>query len=269
MDWTGIETRTYWLVFCVTFLVVGWWENRAPERDWLIPSGKRWRNHFVLFLVLPALRLVVHWSSPVVAALAVEASGWGLLPKLGVPYWVGFVVSVLALDGVKYAMHRLFHIVPFLWPVHRVHHSDPDFDVSTSVRFHPVETILMQASGYGVIFALGTPVAAVLTAGLVGNFVNVFQHANAKLPERWEERIRPLLMTARVHRIHHSDAWSDEHTNFGEVYPWWDRMLGTYRWIPERGAEMQVGLPGYQDEKSMGLVEMLTQPLKADRAKTS
>lgn len=91
------------------------------------------------------------------------------------------------------------------------------------------------------------------------------QHANAGLSEQWEERIRPLLMTARVHRIHHSDSWRDEHTNFGEVFPWWDRMFGTYAWTPERGERMDVGLEGYQNEGSMGLLEMLLQPLKPER----
>ena len=139
MDWIRLETRVYWVVFVGAFLLVGMWENRTPERDWLVPSGKRWRNHFLLFLCFAVVQLAVRLGSPVSVALAAESGGWGLLPRLGLPYWLGFGVTVLALDAVKYGMHRLFHMLPFLWPVHRVHHSDPDFDVATSLRFHPAK----------------------------------------------------------------------------------------------------------------------------------
>lgn len=265
MDWPKLESQTFWWVFCSAFLLTAMWETRHPNREWLISTGKRWTNHFLLYLASSVLRMTFTLLSPVGAALAAQKSGWGLFHQIDAPSWLAFLTAVLALDLTKYGMHRLFHALPFLWPIHRVHHSDPDFDVTTSVRFHPLELFLVQSADVGAIFLLGVPATGVFAAGVLSNLVNVTQHANANLPEAVEAGLRPLVFTARMHRIHHSDSWQDEHRNFGEVFPWWDGMFGTYTREAERGEQMQVGLEGYQDEKSMGLLEMLLQPLRAAR----
>ena len=265
MDWHRLESQTFWCVFCSAFLLTAMWETRHRNREWLIPTGKRWTNHFLLYFASSLWRMMIALMSPVTAALVAQQSGWGLFHQVRTPNWLAFVVTLLALDLTKYGMHRLFHALPFLWPIHRVHHSDPDFDVTPSVRFHPLESFLMQSADVGMILILGAPAAGVFAAGVLSNLVNVTQHANADLPEAVETRLRPLVLTARMHRIHHSDSWQDEHRNFGEVFPWWDGLFGTYTRVPERGAQMRVGLEGYQDERSMGLLEMLLQPLHAAR----
>lgn len=149
MNWVQLETRSFWIVFVATFLLVGAWETRHPNRQWRIASGKRWTQHFLLYLTNPIVRLAVTIATPVSAALLAQQNHWGLLHRIEAPLWVGLAVTLPLLDLVKYWMHRLFHALPFLWPVHRVHHSDPDFDVSTAIRFHPIEPLLMQAADVG------------------------------------------------------------------------------------------------------------------------
>jgi sterol desaturase/sphingolipid hydroxylase (fatty acid hydroxylase superfamily) len=159
----------------------------------------------------------------------------------------------------------MMHGFGWLWRIHRVHHSDPDFDVSTGVRFHPLEIILVAGFDLVVIWLAAPPVAGVLTSVVVACAINFAEHANAKLPDSWEKALRPWLVTARTHRIHHSTGFADQNSNFGELVPWWDRMFGTYRASADAGEHFEVGLPGYRSARSLDFGEMLLQPLQDSR----
>lgn len=260
MDWLRLESSAYWMAFTVTFLFVAMWESWRPERELKISAGRRWTVHGVLMVSGAAVRLAVVRLSPVAAALYVAETRETMLQRTSL--WVAIPLTVLMLDFAKYVTHRLFHSVGWLWRVHRVHHSDPDFDVSTGLRFHPLEPFLPQLADLGLILLVGPPVAAVVTATVLAAVINFLEHANATLPPKWEKALGTVFVTARMHRVHHSEAMADQQSNYGELFSWWDKLLGTYRAEP---ASAGIGLRGYQDARSMGLSDMLLQPFQASR----
>ncbi|MEO5924070.1 MAG: sterol desaturase family protein [Bryobacteraceae bacterium] len=265
MDWARIGSTAYWTTFTVAFLLVAAWESRAPERPWVVPAGRRWTVHGLLMISGALLRAAVLRLSPVAVAMG-PARSWSFPWASGLPVWVGVPVAVLLLDLSKYFTHRLFHAIPWFWRVHRVHHSDPDFDVSTGLRFHPLEPLLPVASDLLLIQLFALPVEGVIAAQLVSVASNFFEHANADVPDAWGKVLRGWLVLPRTHRIHHSDAFGDQQTNFGEAFVWWDKLFGTYRDRSEAGGTFAVGLPGYQEPRSVEFVEMLMQPFHAERA---
>jgi sterol desaturase/sphingolipid hydroxylase (fatty acid hydroxylase superfamily) len=260
MDWIRFESSAYWITFTVTFLLVAVWESKSPDRDLRFPTGRRWTIHGLLTLFSAVFRMLVLRLSPVAFALAQEHGR----DISALPLWVGIPVTVLLLDLAKYGTHRLFHAIPWLWRIHRVHHSDPDFDVSTGLRFHPLEPLLPLSVEFAAILLLAPPVQGVIAAQLLPCTINFIQHANANLPSSWERGLQRWFVTPRMHRIHHSERIADQQSNFGDLFPWWDRWVGTYR-AEAAEAKLVVGLRGYQNEQSVGLAEMLTQPFQASR----
>ena len=162
------------------------------------------------------------------ATLAAER-GWGLLNTFAVPYWAALVLAVVALDFAIYLQHVMFHAVPALWRLHRVHHADPDFDITTGARFHPIEIVLSMLIKLAVIAVLGAPAAAVLIFEVLLNGTAIFNHANLRLPPGVDRILRRFVVTPDMHRIHHSMEVVEANTNFGFNLPWWDRLFGTYR----------------------------------------
>ena len=215
-------------------------------------------------MVASLLSMLLLRSTPVLAALAVQHSRYGLRWLEHVPPFAAFVLAVLVLDLVKYATHRLQHATGWLWRVHQVHHSDPDFEVSTGLRAHPFETLLTQGAALLVILALRLPPAAVLAAELMACAQSFFQHANASLPPTLERALRPWLVTPDLHRIHHSMEEADQRRNLGETFPWWDRLFGTYSASTATGnEEFPTGLKGAKNAGSLRLAFMLATPFKA------
>jgi sterol desaturase/sphingolipid hydroxylase (fatty acid hydroxylase superfamily) len=263
-NWGQAESYAYWTTFTVAFLGVSVWESIRPRGPLSVPAARRWRNHGLLLLVASLLSMVVLRSTPVLAAMAVQRGKYGLTWLEHAPPFASFVVTLLLLDFVKYATHRLLHSTGFLWRIHQVHHSDPDFEVSTGLRAHPIETILLQASALLAIFALRLPPAAVLAGELMSCAQSFFQHANASLPPALERALRPLLVTPDLHRIHHSMEEADQRRNLGETFPWWDRLLGTYSPSTTTGNEQfPTGLKGANNAGSLRLAFMLATPFKA------
>jgi len=244
------------MVFVVMFLAVAAWETRGPNRDWIVPSARRWTVHAVLLTISAAISGAILGLSPVMAAVAASGHSWGLLSQPWIPFGIRLVLTVLVLDFVKYATHRMLHSVPWLWRIHRMHHSDPDFDVSTAARVHPVEFIFVQSGTIGTIWLLAPPPLAVLIAILIAAFFSFFEHANASLPVKWEQRVRPWIVTPDMHRIHHSERDVEQTRNYGEIFPWWDWALRTYQ--PEPEGKLVVGLRGYQTIQSLEPNVLLT-----------
>jgi sterol desaturase/sphingolipid hydroxylase (fatty acid hydroxylase superfamily) len=208
-----------------------------------------------IFLILRVGALVVAYS--------VAHSPYGLLNRESLPVWLRYALAILLVDLSRYAHHYLYHAVPILWRVHQVHHSDPDYDWSTGLRFHPLEGLLSQACDLLVIALLAPPVLAVLTLDVLEAALNLFQHANIALPQWIGSPLRLFLITPDMHRIHHSGDIADQNTNYGITFPWWDRLFGTYRQDPALGHDrMGVGMPEIPIEQACSLVGMLVMPFR-------
>jgi sterol desaturase/sphingolipid hydroxylase (fatty acid hydroxylase superfamily) len=192
-----------------------------------------------------------------------ESRGWGLLQAIGpVPVWTGIAASVVLLDLAIYLQHVLFHAVPSLWRLHRVHHTDPELDVTTGVRFHPVEFLLSAGFKVAVVGALGAPVAGVIAFEIALNTGSLWSHANLRLPETADRLLRMVLVTPDMHRVHHSIDRAETDRNFGFTLSWWDRLLGTYRAQPAAGHEaMVIGVAGFATGDVLGLGRLLVQPI--------
>lgn len=247
--------------FSVVLLVMMLWERRQPRRALSLRRIQRWPGNLGVIVVDS---VVVRLAFPVlavgVAGLA-EARGWGLFHGLHTPFWLAGIASLLLLDGVIYGQHVLFHKAPLLWRLHRMHHSDLDFDVTTALRFHPLEIVLSMLIKLGVVAALGAPPVAVMLFEVILNATAMFNHGNIRLPERLDRLLRWVLVTPDMHRIHHSIHPEETNSNFGFNLPWWDRLFGTYRDQPRDGhIGMTIGLESFRDRRATGLVNLLLQP---------
>jgi sterol desaturase/sphingolipid hydroxylase (fatty acid hydroxylase superfamily) len=171
--------------------------------------------------------------------------------------------TILLLDLLNYAAHRTFHSVSFLWRVHEVHHSDPDYDVSTAARFHPIEVVGVQGAHLAVIALLAPPALAVFIAGLLTEVLNLFVHANASLPGWVERWLRIVFITPDLHRIHHSEDIGEQQRNLGQTFAFWDRLFGTFQQDEPRAGEITTGLKGFQNAESFGLGFMLMGPFQS------
>jgi sterol desaturase/sphingolipid hydroxylase (fatty acid hydroxylase superfamily) len=248
------------------FLGVAVWESFRPNRQLSAVPERRWGRHGIVLIVCTIISVGLYRVSPVIVAMAFAGSRFGILNKPWLPFAGRCILAILLLDFVKYATHRVYHSVPFLWRVHGVHHSDPDFDVSTAARVHPIEVILTQGAYFVVIAIFAPPVIGVLVAELISAFQSFFGHANASLPGWAEKPVRRLFVTPDMHRIHHSEDAGEQFRNFGDSFPWWDRLFQTYLAEPAAGqAGMIVGLKGYQNDASLGVGFMLRQPFLPER----
>ena len=250
--------------FAGIFAAMAGWEVVAPRRDRNLGRMLRWpANIGVIVLDTLLVRLLLP-TGAVGFAIVAEARGWGLMPAVGLPAWAGVPLAVVALDLAIYWQHVLLHRVPALWRLHRMHHADLEFDVSTGVRFHPIEILLSMGVKLGVVAALGAPAVAVLAFEVLLNATSLFNHSNVRMPPRLDRALRLALVTPDMHRVHHSVAEDEANSNFGFNLPWWDRLFGTYRDQPADGhAAMAIGIAPFRDPAEQRLDRMLTQPFRA------
>jgi sterol desaturase/sphingolipid hydroxylase (fatty acid hydroxylase superfamily) len=182
---------------------------------------------------------------------------------LSLPVWIAIPAGIVLLDLAIYFQHVMFHAVPTLWRLHRVHHADPEFDVTTGTRFHPVEILLSTAIKCGAVAASGAPPVAVLVFELLLNATAMFNHANASLPAWLDRVMRLIVVTPDMHRVHHSIRYEESSSNFGFNLPWWDRLFGTYRPQPKLGHEgMTIGVDAFRSADDSRLERLLVQPFK-------
>lgn len=256
-----LESSAYWVTFIAAFLAVAIWESGRPLRPLISAAGRRWSNHAILLAACFLCTGLMLRVTPVFVASAAQDSPYGLLNHAWIPMWLRFVVTLLALDFLHYGIHRLFHSVYFLWRIHEVHHSDRDFDVSTAARFHPLEVLITQGIYLGGIVLLAPPAAAVLVAEMLVIAENLFVHANQSLPARVERILRQVVVTPDLHRIHHSEEFLEQNRNFGQFFPWWDRLLRTYAATPVRGTDgLVIGVKELGSTDTMPVPYMLTEP---------
>ncbi len=242
--------------------VMGFWEIAAPRRQRRISQGLRWLNNLgLVFLNSLVVRLLFPMAAVGVAAFAAER-GWGVLNMMNLPAGFEGLFAVLFLDGVIYFQHVLMHAVPVLWRLHRVHHADLDFDVTTGARFHPIEIVLSILIKFSAIVVLGPSVVAVILFEVLLNATAMFNHSNIALPLGLDRVLRLFVVTPDMHRVHHSEEDDECNSNFGFNLPWWDRLFGTYAAQPRAGHEaMCIGIHTYHDPKQVvWLPGMLTFP---------
>ncbi|MGC2517874.1 MAG: sterol desaturase family protein [Burkholderiales bacterium] len=245
--------------FFGVFALMAVWEAVTPRRVRLFPRRVRWLHNLALVVLNSVILRLLFPLAAVGFALLTAERGWGLLNAFDVPFWWAFVLSMLALDFAIYLQHVMFHAVPLLWRLHRVHHADPDIDVTTGVRFHPFEIVLSMLIKFAAIMVLGAPAAAVLVFEVLLNATAMFNHANLRLREPVDRFLRRMLVTPEMHRIHHSMEAVETNSNFGFNLPWWDRLFGTYRArarLPQESMAIGVkGLTGSdQAVKLLGLL---------------
>ena len=251
--------------FLGVLIAMAAWEAAAPRRRRDIPRLLRWTNNLMIVVVDA---IVVRLVFPMVAvglALVAADQGWGLLNVLEAPDSLAFVVSLLVLDLAIYLQHVMFHAVPALWRVHRVHHADLEFDVTTGLRFHPVEILLSMGVKLAAVVALGPPAIAVLVFEVLLNASAMFNHSNVRIVPGIDRVLRWIVVTPDMHHVHHSIVVSETNSNFGFSLPWWDRLFGTYRAQPAAGHDaMTIGIGQFREAADLRLDRMLVQPFRGD-----
>ena len=248
--------------FFGVFALMAVWETAAPRRARLLPRRVRWLHNLALVVLNGLLVRLLFPVAAVGFAVLSAGRGWGLLNAFEVPFWWAFALSVIALDCAIYLQHVMFHAVPLLWRLHRVHHADADVDVTTGARFHPIEILLSMLIKFAAIAVLGAPAAAVLVFEVLLNGTAMFNHANLRLPEAVDRFLRWMLVTPEMHRIHHSMEVHETNSNFGFNLPWWDRLFGTYRpraRLPQES--MAIGVKGLTgSDRAVKLTGLLAIP---------
>jgi sterol desaturase/sphingolipid hydroxylase (fatty acid hydroxylase superfamily) len=261
----GNEPIIRLIAFAGILAAMALWELFAPRRRQEIGRGRRWPNNLGVVVVDTLLVRLVFPTAAVGMALIAEERGWGFFHAFDVPFWLAFIASVVLLDLAIYLQHVLFHAVPILWRLHRMHHADLEFDVTTGIRFHPIEILLSMVIKFAVVAALGTPAAAVLVFEVILNATSMFNHGNVRLPEKIDRWLRWIVVTPEMHRVHHSIVARETNSNFGFNLPWWDRMFGTYRAQPQAGhLGMTIGISQFRDPGELRLDRMLIQPFRDD-----
>lgn len=249
--------------FLGMFVVMAAWEILSPRRRYRVPRLLRWTNNLGLVIVDTLLLRLVFPVLAIGVAVNAEVNGWGLLNLIDIPAIVAVIVALLLLDLAIYGQHVATHKIPFLWRLHRVHHADLDFDLTTGLRFHPVEILLSMGFKMLVVLALGAPAVAVLIFEVVLNVSAVFNHGNVSLPAAVDRWLRWIIVTPDMHRVHHSIHRIETDSNYGFSLSWWDRLFGTYTSQPTDGHDrMTIGIEQFRTRRDLWLDRLLLQPLR-------
>ncbi len=263
-DWIlGHEMPVRLSFFFGMFAIIAVWEIHAPRRKLTVSKGVRWVNNLSLIFLNSFILRFLFPTAAVGVALVAQQKGWGLLNTYQMSFWSALVISVIAMDFVIYLQHVMVHAIPVLWRLHRVHHADLDYDVTTGARFHTIEIILSMLIKSATIMVLGPPLIAVVIFEVLLNATAMFNHGNIYIPEKVDRILRLFVVTPDMHRVHHSVKASLANSNFGFSFPWWDRIFGTYLAQPEEGhVQMKLGIEDFRDPIQVNyLPGMLLMPL--------
>jgi sterol desaturase/sphingolipid hydroxylase (fatty acid hydroxylase superfamily) len=247
--------------FIGILIIMAFWEYFAPRRPLITSKAMRWASNLGLVLIdSVSVRLVFPTALAGMALLSQE-KGWGLLNYLELPYLLDLCLGVLILDFAIYLQHIMFHAIPVFWRLHMVHHSDMDYDVTTGVRFHPIEIILSMGIKMAVVLLIGPLPLAIPIFEILLNGTSMFNHGNVRYPLGIDKWLRLLVVTPEMHRVHHSNIRWETNCNFGFNFPWWDRLFGTYRPQPAKGhLGMTIGLDQYKDPKKLTFLWLIALP---------
>jgi len=250
-------------VFLGVLGVMALWEVAAPQRRRDIPRVLRWSNNLALVVVDTVFLRLAFPVLAVGVAVAAGDAGWGLFNALDWPLWLEVLLAFAILDLTIYLQHVLFHAVPALWRLHRMHHADLEVDTTTGLRFHPLEILASMAIKLAVVGAIGAPAVVVIVFEVVLNASALFNHANVRLPKRLDALLRLVIVTPDMHRVHHSIIPAETNSNFGFNLPWWDRLFGTYLAQPREGHHgMTIGIEQFRTRRDLWIDAMLVQPFR-------
>lgn len=249
--------------FVGVLILIGLWEMVAPKRVLTISKAVRWLNNLGLVVLNTFVLRFLFPAAAVGIAVFANENGWGLFNYYqSIPGWVAIVASVIILDLVIYLQHVMVHAVPVFWRLHRVHHADLDYDVTTGSRFHTIEIIFSMLIKFATILLFGTPIIAVIIYEIILNAASMFNHGNISLPAVLDKYLRWFIVTPDMHRVHHSTEDDETNSNFGVSLSCWDRLFGTYREQPRAGhTGMTIGINKYRDPAQVAwLPGILTLP---------
>ncbi len=249
--------------FVGVLLLCTLWENALPRKILTVSRTFRWINNLSLVALNSVIVALVMPIAAFQAAIIATENQWGLFQVLSLPIWLNVLISIILLDFIIYVQHVIFHRLPVLWKLHRMHHADLDIDVTTGARFHPIEILISMAIKIGAVFLLGVSPLAIVSFEIILNASAMFNHSNAKLALPVDRWLRKAMVTPDMHRVHHSIIPRETHSNFGFFLSIWDRMFKTYRAQPELGHEhVVIGLPDIRDKQEQRLDKLLTQPFR-------
>lgn len=259
------ETSIRLGIFLALFVILAAIERFAPRKSLSQPRPRRWLTNWAI-VILDALTLrLLALALPLLAvgaAIDAQSQGWGLMNRLEVPLWISVLLTVLIFDLAIWAQHLVTHKIPVLWRFHRVHHADRDVDVTTAIRFHPVEIALSMLLKIGLVYLLGPPALGIVLFEIVLNGTAMFTHSNIRLPLPLDAILRRVLVTPDMHRVHHSVNRDEHDSNYGFALSVWDRIFGTYVAQPEGGHDtMTTGLE-WQDDRPSKLAWSLVLPFR-------
>lgn len=248
-------------VFAGVFVLMALWEQRAPMRALVASRPRRWVTNWAISISDAVMVRLVFGAAAIGAAADAEARGWGLFNELAWPLWAEVLIAFLIFDFAIWLQHLIMHKVPVLWRVHRVHHADRDIDVTTGIRFHPIEIAVSMSIKIGLVYLIGAPVLAVIVFEIVLNGLAMFNHSNVELGTRLDARLRRMIVTPDMHRVHHSVDRREHDANYGFNLSLWDRLFRTYVAQPGGGHRgMTVGLSPHQDDRPTRLGWSLALP---------
>lgn len=249
--------------FLSMIIAMAIWEGLAPRRRRKLPRMGRWAINFAIVALNTLLLRLIFPAAVVGVAIWTQDRGWGLFNLTGTPAWIALPVAVIILDLVIYGQHVVFHKIPLLWRLHRMHHTDLDFDFTTAVRFHPVEILLSILIKFAAVIILGASAAAVIVFEVILSSSALFNHGNGRLPPGLDRFLRLGIVTPDMHRVHHSVIRIETDSNYGFALSIWDRLFGTYRQSPEAGHEaMTIGLPDFQNPADTRFLHLMVNPLR-------
>jgi len=251
--------------FLAVFIVLAVVEVFAPKRALLTSKPRRWFANLTIVALNPVSVFLLFPILPVGLALFASEHNWGLLNQVALPEWLTVIAAVVVLDLVVYTQHVLFHAIPTLWRLHMMHHADMDIDMTTGLRFHPIEITVSMVFKLSTIAALGAPAVAVLIFEVALNATSMFNHGNISLPQGIDRILRLIVVTPDMHRVHHSVIIRETNSNYGFNLPWWDRLFGTYKSQPAKGhTDMTIGLSQFRDPQKLSLPRLLILPFVGD-----
>ena len=249
--------------FATVMMAMALLEMLIPRRVLLLSRWKRWTSNLSITLINTLAVRIIFPTAAVGVALYAQVNSLGILNVTSLPMWASVIISIIFLDFVIYLQHVMFHALPLFWRIHRMHHVDLDFDVTTGIRFHPLEIVMSLFIKFAAIILMGTPAVSVIIFEVLLNATSLFNHGNIKLPGLLDRVLRWLMVTPDMHRVHHSDIPNETNSNFGFNLSVWDRLMGTYREQPKLGQTgMHIGIQSIRDEKDcVSLTGMLALPL--------
>lgn len=250
-------------IFAIVFAGVATLEVFWPRRKQILTRRDRWPGNIGLTILnVLLMRFILPLSLTGFADMA-NQNGLGILSQITMPLTIQIFLSIVLLDLVIYAQHVVFHQIPFLWRLHRVHHADTEIDITTALRFHPIEILISMAIKFTAVAAIGTPAEAVLLFEIILNACAMFNHGNLRLPNNVDSILRHFLVTPDMHRVHHSVIVAETNSNYGFNIPLWDWLFGTYCAQPKHGhTDMTIGLNQFRNPREENLIRLLTQPFR-------